>query len=76
MASQFYAAALAAHPQIPGQICQGNFTTLHHWLRENIYRHGSKYTANELLERVTGGPLTLAPYLDYLRTKYGGIYHL
>jgi carboxypeptidase Taq len=76
MASQFYAAALAAHPQIPGQICQGNFATLHHWLRENIYRHGSKYTANELLERVTGGPLTLAPYLDYLRTKYGGIYHL
>ena len=76
MASQFYAAALKAHPEIPGQIRQGKFDTLHTWLRENIYQHGSKYTANELLARVTGGPLSLTPYLDYLRTKYGSIYKL
>ena len=76
MASQFYAAALQAHPEIPGDIRQGKFSTLHTWLRENIYQHGSKYTANELLARVTGGPLTLAPYLEYLRTKYGEIYGL
>jgi carboxypeptidase Taq len=76
MASQFYAAALAAHPEIPSEIRQGKFATLHTWLRENIYRHGSKYTANELLVRVTGGPLRLAPYLDYLREKYGSIYRL
>ena len=59
-----------AHPEIPGQIRQGKFDTLHTWLRENIYQHGSKFTANELLERVTGGPLSLTPYLEYLRTKY------
>jgi carboxypeptidase Taq len=76
MASQFYAAALKAHAEIPSEIRQGKFATLHTWLRENIYRHGSKYTANELLQRVTGGPLTLAPYLEYLRTKYGEIYGL
>jgi carboxypeptidase Taq len=76
MAAQFYAAALEAHPQIPDQIRQGQFGTLHTWLRENIYRHGSKYTANELLQRVTGGPLTLDPYLGYLRGKYGAIYNL
>jgi carboxypeptidase Taq len=74
MASQFYAAALAAHPAIEDEIGAGRFTTLHTWLRENIYRHGSKYTAQELLARVTGQPLTLAPYLTYLRTKYGAIY--
>jgi carboxypeptidase Taq len=76
MAAQFYAAALEAHPQIPGQIRQGQFETLHTWLRKNIYCHGSKYTANELLQRVTGGPLTLDPYLAYLRGKYGAIYNL
>ena len=74
MASQFYAAALAAHPAIEDEIGAGRFATLHTWLRENIYRHGSKYTAQELLARVTGQPLTLAPYLTYLRTKYGAIY--
>jgi carboxypeptidase Taq len=74
MAAQFYAAALDAHPQIEAEIGQGCFTTLHAWLRENIYRHGARYTADELLRRVTGQPLTLEPYLTYLRTKYGEIY--
>ena len=72
----FYAAALRAHPQIPDQIRRGRFDTLHTFLRENIYRHGSKYTANELLERVTGGGLSLDPYLAYLRSKYGSLYGL
>ena len=74
MASQFYAAALAAHPELEQEIGGGRFGTLHTWLGENIYRHGAKYTANELLLRVTGEPLTIAPYLAYLRTKYSGIY--
>jgi carboxypeptidase Taq len=76
MAAQFYAAALRAHPEIPAEIRQGRFGMLHNFLRENIYRHGSKFTANELLARVTGGPLTLEPYLEYLRTKYSSIYNL
>jgi carboxypeptidase Taq len=76
MAAQFYARALAAHPEIPAEIGQGRFATLHGWLRTNIYQHGSKFTASELLERVTGGPLTLAPYLQYLQTKYGALYGL
>lgn len=74
MASQFYAAALVAHPEIEDEIGAGRFATLHTWLRENIYRHGSKYTVQDLLTRVTGQPLAIAPYLDYLRTKYGAIY--
>lgn len=76
MSAQFYAASLRAHPEIPTEITQGNFTTLHTWLRTQIYQHGSKFTTAELLERVTGEPLTLEPYLAYLRTKYGEIYCL
>ncbi len=76
MAAQFYAAALQAHPEIPREIGQGKFETLHEWLRTNIYQHGSKYTASELLQRVTGSPLTLQPYLTYLRLKYGDLYQL
>ena len=76
MAAQFYAAALQAHPEIPKEIGEGKFDTLHTWLRTNIYRHGSKYTAAELLQRVTGSPLTLRPYFTYLRLKYGEIYGL
>jgi Zn-dependent M32 family carboxypeptidase len=30
----------------------------------------------ELVERVTGGPIRTAPFLDYIRTKYTDIYKL
>ena len=36
---------------------QGKFDVLHGWLKDNIYHLGSKYTAPELIERVTGGPV-------------------
>ncbi len=76
MSALFYEQAISAHPEIPTQITQGEFDTLRTWLTENIYRHGSKFTANELIERVTGAPLTIEPYIRYLRTKYGELYVL
>lgn len=76
MSAQFYDAAVKAHPEIPEETGQGKFGTLHAWLVENIYRHGRMYTANELLERVTGNGLDIGPYMKYLRTKYGELYDL
>jgi len=76
LSAQFYGAALQDEPSIPAQIEQGQFEVLHGWLREHIYRHGSKYTAPELIERVTGGPLRIEPYVRYLRNKYGELYEL
>jgi carboxypeptidase Taq len=76
LSAQFYDAALKANPSIPEEMNQGKFSTLHGWLRENIYRHGSKFTAPELVERVTGSPLTIEPYISYLKTKYGALYAL
>ncbi|HEY9853522.1 MAG TPA: carboxypeptidase M32 [Leptolyngbyaceae cyanobacterium] len=76
MNAQFFEAALKAHPEIPQQIEQGNFHTLHNWLAENIYRHGKKYTAPELLEKVTGQSLSIEPFIRYIQQKYGEIYAL
>lgn len=76
MSALFYNEALKAHPEIPGQIQQGQFDTLHTWLKENLYAHGSKFTANELIERVTNGPLTIDPYIAYLKQKFGDLYAL
>ena len=76
LAGLYYQSALQAHPEITAEIGQGQFDTLHNWLRTNIYTHGSKFTAAELTERVTGGPLRIEPYIQYLRTKYGELYHL
>ena len=76
LSAQFYAQALDDHPDIPAQIKAGQFATLHGWLKNNIYQHGSKFTTAELVERVTGGPLSIAPYVRYLQEKYGQLYKL
>ncbi len=76
LSAQFFAAAVRAHPAIPEDVKRGEFGVLHGWLKENIYRHGAKFTASELVPRVTGGPLSLAPYLDYLWGKYQPLYAL
>ena len=76
MSGVFYEAALKAHPEIRQQITQGEFSTLHAWVKVNIYQHGSKFTPSELVERITGGPLRIGPYIDYLKTKYGELYKL
>ncbi len=76
LSAQFYQAALKAHPEIPSQIAQGQFGTLHTWLKTNIYQYGSKYTTNELLERIVGTELQTQPLIDYLREKYGALYSL
>jgi carboxypeptidase Taq len=76
LCAQFYAAALAAHPEIPGDMARGEFATLHGWLRDNLYRHGRKFKPDELVERATGGPMCIGPYIAYLRQKYGELYRL
>lgn len=76
MAAQFFAAALRAHPDIPQQIEAGELGTLRRWLADNIYVHGRARTPDELVLHATGQPLSTAPYLDYLRRKFGALYGL
>ena len=76
LSAQFFDATLRAHPEITDEIKRGEFGTLHDWLREHVYQHGSKYTTDELVERVTGSPLSIEPYIRYLQTKYGELYKL
>lgn len=76
MSAAFWRAATTAHPEIDDQMAQGQFTTLLGWLRANIYQHGSKWTAAELVQRVTGAPLSIEPYIGYLNTKFGELYGL
>jgi len=61
---------------LEADISKGNFDSLLHWLRENIYCHGSKFTPVELVERVTGDSMDSRPYLNYLQNKYSDIYNL
>ncbi|HKO22017.1 MAG TPA: carboxypeptidase M32 [Candidatus Eisenbacteria bacterium] len=76
LSAQFFATAVKARPEIPEDIRRGTFGGLHDWLRDNIYRHGSKFTPAELTKRVTGSELTIEPYMAYLEGKFRPLYGL
>ena len=76
MAAQFYETAITQNPEIPVDIERGNFQTLYEWLQESIYQHGRKYTANEIIEKVTGTSLSVEPFIRYIRQKYSQLYQL
>lgn len=76
MAAMLFDKALKAYPSISQEITQGEFGTLHSWLREHVYQDGRKFTAPEVIERATGQSLTIEPYIRYLTTKYGDLYRL
>jgi carboxypeptidase Taq len=76
MSAQLYQSALRAKPSIVDEIRRGEFATLHGWLCENVYRHGAKFTADEIIQRATGRALQTEPYLDYLWGKYQPLYDL
>jgi carboxypeptidase Taq len=56
-------------PDAYAQIEQGSFGEIYEWLREQLYRHGRKYTPGETIDRVAGGPIDPEPYLRYLADK-------
>ena len=63
-------------PDLDAQFERGDFKPLLTWLRRNVHRHGRKFTPNELLERATGKPLQAAPWIAYVRNKFGALYGL
>ena len=61
--AQLFAKAREDLGDLEGQIARGEFAPLLAWLREKIHRHGSRYTAAELVERATGKPLSTDAFL-------------
>ncbi|MFH1746555.1 MAG: carboxypeptidase M32 [Planctomycetota bacterium] len=75
-AAQFFQAARRAIPELEEQIARGEFMPLRDWLHENIHRHGQRYRATELVEVVSGVPLSHRPFVDTLGAKLKPLYGL
>jgi carboxypeptidase Taq len=74
IAAQIWDTARKALPDLEGQIGAGELVPLRDWLRERLYRHGGKFMPKEMMERVVGGPIDVAPYLRQLRERAAEIY--
>jgi carboxypeptidase Taq len=75
-AAQFYAQAAKDVGPLDEQFERGEFASLLGWLREKIHRPGQCYSARELVETVTGQPLSHDSLIAYLREKYTSYYDL
>ncbi len=75
--AQIWDRASAAIPSLSEQIARGEFSPLREWLRQNLHRHGRKFTPKETLKKVTGSDIVdVGPYVGYLTKKYSEIYGL
>ncbi len=75
-AAQFFAAAQKELGDLDEQFARGEFQPLRDWLRENIHRRGRQYRAGELVQVVTGQPLSHQPFVDKLHSKFDELYGL
>lgn len=76
MSAQVLTAARQHIPDLAEQLAQGEYSNLLGWLTEAIYQHGRAYSTDELLRRISGESLSVAPLLDYLERKYSDLYGL
>jgi carboxypeptidase Taq len=75
-AAQFFEQAKRDLDDLDAQFARGEFGSLLTWLNENIHRHGRRYTARQLVKRVTGQDLSAEPLLNHLRRKASDFYGL
>jgi carboxypeptidase Taq len=76
IAGQLWERAHRDVPDLDDQIAAAELRDLREWLRENVHRHGAKFTMPELLERVVGGPIAVGPFVSYLKRKLSDVYGL
>jgi carboxypeptidase Taq len=50
---------------------RGDTSRLRGWFDEHVNRHGRAWSGRELVERVTGEPISTAPLVAYLERKFG-----
>jgi carboxypeptidase Taq len=75
-ASQFFEQADRDLGGLAGMFSRGEFDPLKNWLNQMIHHRGQCYTASELVQLVTGEPLSHAPLMRHLRGKLGPLYGL
>jgi carboxypeptidase Taq len=74
MSAQLYSAAQRVMGNLDGAIEAGDLAGLRGWLTDNVYRLGRRVPPLALIERVTGKPLGIDDYIEYLTAKYVSLY--
>jgi carboxypeptidase Taq len=71
---QFFRTAEEELGGVYDKVEKGEFAAVLEWYREKIHRKGRLLKAKDLVVDVTGKPLSIDPFVDYLNTKFGPLY--
>jgi len=74
--AQLWQRARADLPNLDAALAEGNGQPLRGWLGEHLHRYGRKRTPRETVERITGAPLQVGPFVEYLQGKLTALYGL
>jgi carboxypeptidase Taq len=61
----------SALPTLDADIERGEFSGLRLWLNQNVHHKGMAYAGPELIQRITGRPLSADSFITYVRQKFG-----
>jgi len=73
-ASQLFEQAEKDLGDLHAQFAAGEFEPLRHWLQQKVHRVGQCVPAAELVQQVTGEPLSHGPLMRHLRGTLGPLY--
>jgi carboxypeptidase Taq len=73
-AAQLFQTFVASHPDWQAKVMSGDLSFIIEWLKNNIHKFGKAYTSQELIQKITGKPLSFEPYIHYLKAKYQKLY--
>lgn len=59
---------------IDEHISNGNFAKIRYWLRDRLHRFGKLADPDELIQDISGEPLSDAPYINYIDAKINELY--
>ena len=71
---QFWEKLKSCLPGTEELIAGGNFAPIRSWLKDTIYCWGHRLEPRDLLKTVTGSSLSAGPFINYIESKYSGIY--
>ncbi|PIR24965.1 MAG: carboxypeptidase M32 [Deltaproteobacteria bacterium CG_4_10_14_0_2_um_filter_43_8] len=63
-------------PSLKTDITAETLSTLLSWLRKNVHRRGRQYFAADLVENISGEPLSAKFFTSYLKEKFGALYEV
>lgn len=76
ISAQLWERARADLPGLDDALAAGDGSPLRAWLGEHVHRFGRTLPPRELVQRATGSPIRVEPYLAYLNGKLRPIYGL